>query len=306
MKKSTFDRRKPLEPMQHTDNKKFIDIDEVFRSKNPTLYRWLPRFLLNYLKKVVHQEELNRFIETNEHKSEFDFVAAALEEFGVRLQISGLENLPDSGGCIVASNHPLGGLDALALVEAVSRRRRDIQFIVNDILLRLKNLRGIFVGVNKHGRNSKQAIHLLDDIYASGGCTLIFPAGLVSRKRKGFIKDLEWKKSFITKARKHQLPVVPVHISGKNSNFFYNLSNLRTRLGIKANIEMLYLADEMYRQRNRTISIIFGTPVPGTLFESSYTDRDWAMLMREHVYQLEKQGPWIIFDRSAKPYATHH
>lgn len=292
--------------MQPIDNKKFIDIDEAFRSKNPTLYRWLPRFVLNYLKRVVHQEEINRFIEKNGRKTEFEFVTAILEEFGVRLQVSGLENLPESGGCIVASNHPLGGLDAMALLEMASRRRKDICFIVNDILLRLENLRGIFVGVNKHGRNSQQALQTLDEVYASGGCTMIFPAGLVSRKRKGVIKDLEWKKSFITKARKHQLPVVPVYISGKNSNFFYNLAYLRTRLGIKANIEMLYLADEMYRQRNRTISIIFGTPVPYTMFEAAYTDRDWAALMREHVYLLEKQGPWITFDRSAKPYATHH
>ncbi len=297
--------RIPLD-MQKAENKKFIDIDEVFRSKNPGLYRVLPGFIINYLKKITHQEEINDFIDRHGHKRELEFVAAIVEEFGALIEVSGMENLPVSGGCIVASNHPLGGLDAMSLVHVAAAKRKDIRFVVNDILLQLKNLQGIFVGVNKHGKNSQDVFSGLDSVYASGGCTMIFPAGLVSRKRNGVIKDLEWKKSFITKARKHQLPVVPVYIGGRNSGFFYNLSNFRSRIGIKANIEMLYLADEMYRQKNRTITIIFGQPIPYTMFETSYTDRDWAALVKEHVYNLEKHGPLITFNKAPSPYATHH
>jgi len=284
--------------MQSIDNKRFIDIDEIFRSKNPGLYKILPRFVINYLKRVVHQDEINDFINRHGHKTEFDFVAAIVEEFGALIEVSGLENIPVSGGFIMASNHPLGGLDAMSLVQAVSVKRRDIRFVVNDILLQLKNLKGIFIGVNKHGKNSQDVFTTLDQVYASGNGILIFPAGLVSRKRKREIKDLDWKKSFITNSRKHQLPVVPVYIGGRNSEFFYNLSNFRSRLGIKTNIEMLYLPDEMYRQKNRTISIIFGQPIPHTMFESSYTDRDWAGLVKEHVYQLDKKGPLIIFNKA--------
>jgi len=276
--------------MQPADNKKFIDIDEVFKTKNPGLYRVLPGFIISYLKKVVHQVEINYFIQQNADKKEFEFVEAVINEFGAKVGVEGLENIPKTGGCIFASNHPLGGLDALALIMEVGKIRKDIRFVVNDILLQLKNLAGIFIGVNKHGKNTPEVYSGLDELYASGKCVLIFPAGLVSRKQQGQIIDLEWKRSFITNSRKHNLPVIPVFIEGRNSEFFYNLSNFRKRIGIKANIEMLYLADEMYKQKNKTITVIFGKPIPASFFEMEYSDKNWAQLVKEHVYSLPGGG----------------
>ncbi|HMT30422.1 MAG TPA: 1-acyl-sn-glycerol-3-phosphate acyltransferase [Bacteroidia bacterium] len=276
--------------MQSAVNKKYIDIDEIFKSKNPGLYRLLPGFIIRYIKRVVHQDEINLFIDRHGHKTEFDFINAIIEEFGARIVVEGGENIPATGGCIFASNHPLGGLDAIALIQSIAPTRKDIRFIVNDILLQLKNLSGIFIGVNKHGKNTTEIYSNLDQLYASGSGVLIFPAGLVSRKLNGKIRDLEWKKSFITKARKNSLTIVPVYIGGQNSSFFYNLSKIRMLLGIKANIEMLYLADEMYKQKNKTITVIFGKPIPSTLLDDSRTDHEWAQLVKEHIYSLPDGG----------------
>lgn len=276
--------------MQSADNKKFIDIDAIFKAKNPGLYRILPGFIFSYLKRVAHQEDINDFIHRHGHRQEFDFVDAIIDEFGAHIEVAGTENIPKTGGCIFAANHPLGGLDAMALVQIVGRTRKDIRFIVNDILLQLKNLKGIFIGVNKHGKNTPDIYANLDDLYASGSGVLIFPAGLVSRKRNGQIRDLDWRKSFITKARKNELDVIPVFIKGKNSEFFYNLARFRERIGIKANIEMLYLADEMYRQKNQTITVIFGKPIPHQIFDKSRTDQEWAQLVKEHVYCIAEEG----------------
>lgn len=277
--------------MQSSVNKKFIDIDEIFQSKNPGLYRILPGFILKYLKKVVHQEEINSFIDRHGHRQELDFVDAIVDEFGANVVVEGVENIPVSGGCVFASNHPLGGLDAMSMVQMIGRKRTDIKFIVNDILLQLKNLKGIFIGVNKHGKNSTEVHQTLDQWYASGAAILIFPAGLVSRNQNGQIMDLEWRKSFITKARKFKLDIIPVFIGGKNSSFFYNLSKIRKMAGIKANIEMLYLADEMYRQKNKTITVIFGKAIPYTLLDESRSDQEWAQLVKKHVYSLQTEGP---------------
>lgn len=276
--------------MQGIENKKFIDIDAIFKSKNPGLYSFLPGFIIRYLKRTVHQDEINSFIDRHGHKQEFDFVDAIIDEFGATIEVAGIENIPTTGGCIFASNHPLGGLDAMALVHVISWKRKDIRFIVNDILLQLKNLSGIFIGVNKHGKNTQEVYSGLDDLYASGSGVLIFPAGLVSRKQQGQIIDLEWKKSFVVNSKKHNIPVIPVFIEGKNSGFFYNLSNLRKRFGIKANIEMLYLADEMYRQKNKTITVIFGKPIPASFFDSRHPEKKWAQLVKEHVYTLPGGG----------------
>jgi putative hemolysin len=275
--------------MKGADNKLFIDIDEVFKSKNPGLYRALPSFFFRWLKKTVHQSEINDFIENNKHLFDFEFVDAIIKEFGVRVEFDGLEHIPTNGGFICAANHPLGGLDGIALLQTVGKRRADVKFVVNDILLKLVNLKGLFIGVNKHGKNDSNTMRSLDDLYGSGVGVVIFPAGLVSRRKKGVIKDLVWRKSFVVKARKYQLPIIPTFIEGRNSDFFYTLSNARTYLGIKANVEMLYLADEMYNQKGRTIRITFGKPVQPNALENPDNDIEWSHRLREMVYQIGKK-----------------
>jgi putative hemolysin len=158
---------------------------------------------------------------------------------------------------------------------------------VNDILLSFKNLKDLFIPVNKHGKSGSESVKMINAQFASDQLTLVFPAGLVSRKQAGgIIKDLEWKKSFITKAKQYQRDIIPVYVEGCNSKFFYNLSRWRKRLGIKANIEMFYLMDEMYKQRGQKITIYFGKPIKYSTFDKSKSDEQWAHEVKEIVYRL--------------------
>ncbi|MFA4852664.1 MAG: 1-acyl-sn-glycerol-3-phosphate acyltransferase [Bacteroidales bacterium] len=266
---------------------KYIDIDNIIRSKNPNLLKILPRFILNYLKKIIHEKEINVALERYKDDEGLDFVAGILREFGVNINVINPENIPPSGRYIIASNHPLGGLDGLALMHVAGKVRRDIIFPVNDLLLNLKNLRSLFIPINKHGKNTDN-IHILEETFASDVMVLYFPAGLCSRKQKGKILDLEWKNTFIKKSIQYKRDIIPVHIDGRNSNFFYNLATLRKRLGIKANIEMLYLVDEMFRQHNKWINITFGTPISYRIFDKKYGSKKWANLIKTHVYELEQ------------------
>jgi putative hemolysin len=152
--------------------------------------------------------------------------------------------------------------------------------------MNLPNIDGLFIPVNKHGSNAGN-ISLFEETFASEKTLLYFPAGLCSRKQAGGISDLEWKKSFISKARKHKRYIIPTHIDGRNSNFFYNLASIRKFLGIKINIEMLYLVDEMYKQKNKHIRIIFGKPIPYQVFDKRFTDLVWAKHVKTFVYSLE-------------------
>ena len=272
--------------MQNQPKKKHIDIEEVIRSKNPRLLKVLPRFLKNYLKRVLHENDMNLFLDEHGERRGMDFGNKVLHEMGVKIQVKGSEHIPLHGGLVIASNHPLGGLDALALLQMLSKKRSDFKFIVNDILTQFKNLQDLFIGVNKHGTTAAQSLSEIDKQYASDTVTLIFPAGLVSRKQKGVVNDLEWKKSFITKAKKHKRNILPVYIEASNSKGFYNLAMWRKRFGIKANIEMLYLIDEMYRQKNKTITVVFGKVLPFELFDKRHTDMEWAQKVKEHVYAL--------------------
>lgn len=266
---------------------KFIDIDGLIASKNPKLLKWLPKFLLRYLKKTIHQDEINEILYENRNLYNADFAHEIVNRFQLDLKVSGLENVPDAPNVLFVCNHPLGGMDALALVDVLDGKRKNIKFIVNDLLMNLKNLSGLFAGVNKHGASSKQSMKNINELFGQDNSLFIFPAGLVSRKSKGKVRDLEWKKTFITRARKFNRPVVPVFIDGHLSNWFYNLANVRKALGIKANIEMLYLADELFKQKGRTIPITFGEPIEASTFDKSKSDYDWAQFVKQKVYDLE-------------------
>lgn len=261
-----------------------IDIEKVIGNKNPKLLKWLPRFVINYLKRVIHQEEINFVLRTHGSKQGIEFVEAVLKYFNINIVIKGDENIPLEGKYIFVSNHPLGGIEGMALISVTNRYHEIIRFVVNDILLNLRNFDPILVPVNKHGKYTKDYAKILENTFNSEAQVLYFPAGLVSRKIKGKIVDLEWKKSFISKSVQYKRDVIPVFIEGCNSNFFYNLANFRKAIGIKANIEMFYLPDEMFKQKNKTITIHFGKPISFRTFDSSRTHQEWAKYVKQQVY----------------------
>ncbi len=269
-----------------SESEKFIDIRGIISEKNPKLLTVLPNFAISYLEKILHEDELNEIIAKNKGVGNIDFCTNAIEYFNIELTHLGLDNIPESGRCILAINHPLGGMDAMALVTILKEKRTDIKFIVNDVLLKLENLQGMFVGVNKMGKTLRESMRKVDELFATDQLICIFPAGLVSRKKSGQIKDLEWKKTFITRAKKYGTPIVPAHINGELTNFFYRLANIRGMLGIKANIEMLYLVDEMFQQRDKKMRIAFGEPIDSATLDRSKSDKEWADFIKKKAYSL--------------------
>jgi 1-acyl-sn-glycerol-3-phosphate acyltransferase len=264
-----------------------IDVEKVLYSKNPGLRKIVPGFIVNYLKKIVHQDDLNSLLERSGHLRDAELIEAGLQFLGIKATVYGTENIPLEGRYIFVSNHPLGGLDGVVFINELSKIYRDIKFPVNDILTNIENLSGIFLPVNKHGPQGKEAARKIEEAYASESQILYFPAGLCSRKKRGIIKDLPWHKSFIAKSIQHRRDVIPAYFSGRNSNFFYNLSNFRKLIGIRANIEMLYLADEMFRQKDKEIRLVFGKRIPWQTFDKSKTAVEWAAWVKSQSYELE-------------------
>ncbi len=245
--------------------------------------------MIRYLKRIIHQEEINKFMEDNKEVSSGEFCDLTMDYFHLTVQLKNVENAPKTGGAIFASNHPIGGLDALAVIHKFRNYRDDIKFIVNDILLNMRSLADRFVGVNKHGANTQESLQAVDDLYKSEQAIFVFPAGLVSRKSKGKIRDLEWKKTFITRAKRYNKPIIPVYIDGGLSNFFYRLASIRKFLGIKANIEMLYLGNEQWKQMHKTITITFGDAIDPKTLDRSKTDKQWAEHVKKMVYAMSEK-----------------
>jgi len=263
-----------------------INIEKVLASKNPALAKAVPGFLINYLKKIVHQDDINEFLSLYGNLKDEKLVAAFLDHLEIKYSVSGIENIPEKGRFIFVSNHPLGGLDGVVFINELSTLFKDIKFPVNDLLTNIEGLSGIFLPVNKHGSQGKEAARKIEEAYSSDSQILYFPAGLCSRKSRGKIKDLEWHKSFISKAIQHKRDVIPAYFSGRNSDFFYNMANFRKFFGIKANIEMLYLADEMFRQKGKKIRLIFGKPIPWQTFDRSKALPEWADWVKSKTYEL--------------------
>lgn len=264
----------------------FIDIEKAIEQKSVRLRKAMPGFIIRYLKRITHQDDMNAIIRDNAHLRGVPFVDGSLRDNGIKWTAYGKENVPREGRFIFVSNHPLGGLDGMIFIREVATIFPDVRFPVNDLLLNVKNFGDIFLPINKHGGQSRDAARAIEEAYASDHQILYFPAGLCSRKKKGKICDLQWKKHFVHKAVQHQRDVIPVYFSGRNSNWFYNLSNFRNALGIKANLEMLYLVDEMFKQRYKPIDMIFGKPIPYSTFDRSKTHQEWADYLKAEVYSL--------------------
>lgn len=265
-----------------------IDLDKVLETKAPKLAKRIPKFVVNYIKRKVHVDELNHILTIFADKKGVDFMNSVVDYFGLSLEVKGLENIPDDGRYIFASNHPLGGLDGICLSSIIGNKyNKKVKYIVNDILYYIENLKPIFLPINKHGAQARQAMQETTNAFSSDNQIITFPAGICSRKQKGQIVDLEWKKSFIQKAIESERDIVPIYFEAKNSNFFYKFANIRKRLGIKFNIEMIFLPDEMFKNKGQTFSITFGKPIPYSTFNKSKNANQWADYVKDIAYNLK-------------------
>lgn len=271
----------PKQPLQ-------LDVEKILADKNPKVRRMLPGFVIRYLKRIVHEDMINAILRNYGHLRGAAFNDGALSFMGIKYRAHGVENLPKGGRNIFVSNHPLGGLDGMVFMSELTKHFPAIKFPVNDILLYIENYSDIFLPVNKVGTFGREAAQKMEEAYASEYQLLNFPAGICSRKINGVITDLPWQKSFIVKAVQHQRDIVPCYFAGRNSNFFYNLANFRTRIRLKMNIEMLYLADEMYKQKGKDIDVYFGKPIPWQTFDKSKSPKEWTEMVRNETYNLPK------------------
>jgi putative hemolysin len=264
-----------------------VNIREMFMEKNPKLAKKLPGFIFRYIHRVMHIDEVNDLLANHGNEKGIDFAKSMVAEFNVHQTIIGAENIPATGRFIFASNHPLGGFDALLLLCNIDRILGSPLTLVNDVLMSLPQLRPLFVPLNKHGGHSKDVIRLIHEAYDSDHPILIFPSGYASRRIKGKVQDFEWKKHFIAKAIEYHRDVIPVHVSGQNSNFFYRLANFRSFFKMKWNLEMFYLSDETFHHKNQKFTITFGKPIPYQQFDKSKSTEQWAEMVRKMVYELQ-------------------
>lgn len=265
---------------------KIIDIEKEFKGSNSLFLRSFPGFIIRMTEKLICQDEMNATIYRSRDKTGVPFVNSVLKDWNVRIEITGKERIPETGRFVFAANHPVGGIDALSFLSVVGSMFPSIISPSNELLTIIPNLRPLLLGINVFGRNSKDTAGELNRLFESDNQILIFPAGEVSRRNKGKISDITWQKSFITKSVQYKRDIVPVFISGRNSNLFYNVARIRKLLGIKMYIETILLPREMMKQHNTTVSVVFGEPIPYQTFTREKPHNDWARYVKRKVYEL--------------------
>ena len=263
-----------------------IDVDNVLRTRLPKLYRYIPRFVVRWLERTICQDRLNTILEKMADKNSVDAATAALDEMGITVAASGLDMLPD-GRYMFVSNHPLGGLDGLALISFLGNRyAHKIKFLVNDLLMAVVPLRGVFLPVNKYGHQSRAAASQIEEALKGDDQFITFPAGLCSRMQPdGTIADLPWQKAAVVHAVNYQRDIVPIYFDARNSRFFYRFANWRKRLGIKFNIELIFLPKEMLKQSGSNLRFVVGQPIPWSSLDARAPKQETARL-RDIVYSM--------------------
>ena len=269
---------------------KTIDIDKILRDKMGAKAKFVPSFAVNWLKRILHEDEVNQFLWDSRGLSGTEWLTECVRYLDMTLQIEGLENLPDKDDgklYTFVSNHPLGGQDGVALGSIIGKHYDGrFRYLVNDLLLNLPGLKPVSIGINKTGKQSRDFPRMVEAGFKSDNHILMFPAGLNSRKINVKIHDLEWKKTFIAKSVEYQRDVVPIFFGGRNSDRFYRIARFSDKYVKKVNIAMLFLVDEMYRNVGKTFRVVIGKPIPWQTFDKSRTSMEWAKYVEDMVYEL--------------------
>ena len=268
--------------MNPIDVKRRIDLAELLNGK---FKKEIPGWVIRLLGKILCIPQLNHFMDLTPGDG-WNFSENLTRTMNLNLEVKGLENVPADGTLYTfVSNHPLGGADGVMLSSIIGKNFGDLWVPVTDFLMAIKPLRKIWIPVNKVGSQARTLSSKLDEGFKSDRQMLVFPAGLCSRRKKGVLKDLPWKKTFITKSVQTGRAIVPIHFIGENSSFYYTVTNMFD--GMKFNPSMIFLPREFVNSAGKTFKVIFGKPIPAETFDSSRSALEWAQLVREKVYELE-------------------
>jgi len=267
-----------------------IDIDQIIRGKMGVKAKYVPGLLTRWLKHIIHQDEVNRFLWQSRDKTGVEWLEECVRYLDMTLTIHGRENLPpnnDGKLYTFVSNHPLGGIDGVALGAIIGRHYDGcFRYLVNDLLMNLPGLAPLCIPINKTGKQSRDFPAMVEAGFHSNNHMLMFPAGICSRKINGQIHDLDWKKTFISKSVETKRDIVPIHFGGRNSDFFYNVANICKVLHSKFNFAMLFLVDEMYKNVHKSFRVAIGKPIPWQTFDKTKTPMEWAKIVENKVYEL--------------------
>jgi putative hemolysin len=190
-----------------------------------------------------------------------EYISHLLE---VRLEMTGQERIPKDGAFLVLSNHPTGITDGVALYDALRPVRPDALFYANSDAERVcKRFTEALIPVEwvlakRTRERTRVTLKMTDEAFEAGRPLAIFPAGRLARLRDGLLTDPEWMPTAASLARKYELPILPVHMSGPYSFWFHTFANF------SAELRDITLFHELLNKQGKTYKLKFGPLIPHT------------------------------------------
>lgn len=262
----------------------YINLNKLILKNNSNLLQILPKFCIYFLKLIIREKEINKILTKYSHYEGIEFLSKIIEELNIKVEIDGIDNLPENGKCFFVANHPFGFIDGLILTYTIGKKYGDFRAIGNEYFLLIPHLKSKIAAVNVFGTNPKNYTIELQKLFASNLPITHFPAGLVSRVKKRQVEDPHWKKSFIKQAVNYQRDIIPFYFYGRNSYLFYFIYVVRKALRIKATIELAILPHEIFNKRNKTIHVKIGKAILYSTFDKSKSNDEWAQYVKQQVY----------------------
>ncbi|HRT34325.1 MAG TPA: 1-acyl-sn-glycerol-3-phosphate acyltransferase, partial [Bacteroidales bacterium] len=250
---------------------KYVDIRKILSEGNSTFLQSLPRFVTNIIAGIIKEDELNYIMNKYKDFIGKDFLPEIIDELNLKIEITGTENLPESGRCFFVANHPFGIVDGLILTYIITQKYGTVKAIANEAFMYIPQLRPLIAAVNVFEGSSREYLQALEEVYNGNDPISHFPAGEVSRKYHRKVEDCDWQKSFISKAISSKRDVVPICFRGRNSNLFIFIYMFRKLFGIKTNIELALLPRELFNKKGKTIRVKIGKPIPWQTFDKTHS-----------------------------------
>lgn len=246
------------------------------------------RQLIRSLSRIARIDDIDAFVRDHAHLRGFAFVEAALERLDCRFLVDQVERerIPETGRVVIVANHPMGALDALALLAFVGSVRRDVRIVANDFLSAFEGLSDLLIPLRVFGgRAGADSLRQVDQALRAEQAVIVFPAGEVSRLTPIGVRDAAWRHGFLRFAEQAEAPVVPVRIEGRNSALFYGVSALFRPLGTGL------LPREMFARQQSRLVIRVGAPRPiGEVMQGVDDRRRVSREVRRAVYAIGRRG----------------
>jgi putative hemolysin len=273
-------------------------VDQLIHERSLKLSRHpLWPLMRPFLLRIFHYDEAVRMADAIAPLPGREAMQYLSDLLSLDMTLSGTENLPAQGAFILAPNHPTGIADGIAVFDALKNHRPDMAIFANRDALRVAaGFRDLIIPVEwrageKSHAKSRDTLAMTARAFGDGKAVVLFPSGRIAYWNEGTLTERPWQNSAVALARRYEVPIVPAHISARNSGLFYFLAKHSTEL------RDMTVFHELLNKKKFGFTITFGKPVPHSRLIGD--PADVAAALQAHTVHALRADPRAEFEAAS-------